>query len=285
MLARRLGLPDDEVELIQIAAPLHDVGIIGVPSKIILKPGPLSTEEHQRVKKHVEIGAKMLSYGDTDILKLARLIALTHHERFDGTGYPRKLKGDNIPLVGQIVALADFFDTLTHHRPYRRAWSVEEAISKVKRRSGSEFNPRLVTAFMRVLTEKEERFLVKPKQTQGLQLRGTVDIDTLYDLIISLTHNNKSSKVLVYVGFSEATLLIFKGRLVHAEFNRFAGEEGLMQMLAKAESYPSMDFMLEPFERESVPEELVTIRTPTQRLLLETAAELDHRREARNTVV
>ncbi len=138
---------------------------------------------------------------------------------------------------------------------------------------------------MRVLTEKEERFLVKPKQTQGLQLRGTVDIDTLYDLIISLTHNNKSSKLLIYVGFSEATLLIHKGRLVHAEFNRFVGEEGLMQMLAKAESYPSMDFMLEPFERENVPEELLTIRTPTQRLLLETAAELDHRREARNTVV
>ena len=150
-LGERLGLPAEELELLQRAAPLHDVGKIGIPDEILLKPGKLNDQEWVVMKSHVELGGRLLAESHSKLVQLAELIALTHHERWDGSGYPRGLKGDEIPVVGQIVALADVFDTLTHQRPYKQAWSVEEATAEIQRQRGCWFGPRVVDAFFDIL--------------------------------------------------------------------------------------------------------------------------------------
>ncbi len=155
LLAQKLGLPPKEVELIRRAAPLHDVGKIGIPDEILLKPGKLSLGEFEVMKTHVNIGVKLLAEGHSDIMQMAELISLSHHERFDGSGYPRGLKGDDIPLIGQIVAVTDVFDTLISKRPYKEAWPLEKAVAEVQRQSGKWFSPRIVVAFFRVLAEQE----------------------------------------------------------------------------------------------------------------------------------
>ena len=156
LLATRLGLPQVEVDLIRRAAPLHDVGKIGIPDHILLKPGRLSEKEFATMQNHVSVGAKLLSKSTSDLIKLAEKIALTHHERWDGTGYPRGLAGDAIPLVGQIVAVADVFDTLTNERPYKPAWPLEKALTEMRRQRGRWFSPLLVDAFLDVLDEHPE---------------------------------------------------------------------------------------------------------------------------------
>lgn len=156
LLARRLGRPPSEVELIGRAAPLHDVGKIGIPDRILLKPSSLSEDEFEAMKNHVDVGADLLGQGTSELLEMARHIAMTHHERWDGSGYPRGLVGDEIPLVGQIVAIADVFDTLINERPYKPAWPVEKAIAEIRRQSGKWFAPRLVEAFLAVLAENPE---------------------------------------------------------------------------------------------------------------------------------
>ena len=147
-LARRLGFGEDEVELIQRAASLHDIGKIGIPDDVLLKPGKLSPQEWTVMKTHVELGAKLLAHSGSQLVQLAETVALTHHERYDGSGYPRGLAGDDIPLVGQIVAVADVFDTLTHVRPYKPAWSVAEAVAEIKNQRGKWFSPRVVDVFL-----------------------------------------------------------------------------------------------------------------------------------------
>ncbi len=155
-VARELGLDRETVELIERAAPLHDVGKIGVPDTILLKPGQLTEGEWIAMRRHVEVGAELLARGRSKLIQMAELIALTHHERWDGSGYPRGLAGDEIPLPGQIVAVADVFDTLVSERPYKAAWPLEKAVAEMKRQSGRWFAPRLVGALLHVLAEDQE---------------------------------------------------------------------------------------------------------------------------------
>jgi len=147
-VAQQLALPAAQTELIFRAAPLHDVGKIGVSDTILLKPGKLTPEEFDTMKKHCEIGAQLLSGGHSGFLETARAIALCHHERFDGTGYPRKLAGEQIPLAGRIVAVADVFDALTNERPYKRAWPENEAKAEIQKQAGTQFDPMIVEAFL-----------------------------------------------------------------------------------------------------------------------------------------
>jgi putative two-component system response regulator len=149
-MAAALGLPKDDVDRILRAAPLHDVGKIGIPDAILLKRGKLTVEEFDHMKRHTTIGARLLAGSRHMLLQCAAEIALTHHERWDGSGYPRGLRGTAIPLNGRIVAVADVFDALTSERPYKRAWSTEEALAEIQRQSGRQFDPDVVAAFMRL---------------------------------------------------------------------------------------------------------------------------------------
>jgi PAS domain S-box-containing protein len=152
-LALGLGLPAGQVTLLRQAAPLHDVGKLAIPDSILLKPGRLTDEELDVMKTHAELGARLLSSGSSPVLQMAAVIAATHHERWDGGGYPKGLAGEAIPLVGRIVAIADVFDALTHDRPYKRAWPVERAIAEIGSGAGSQFDPRVVTAFLALRDE------------------------------------------------------------------------------------------------------------------------------------
>ncbi len=142
-----LGLPERHIELMQQAAPLHDIGKLGVSDMILLKPGRLTDEELKTMRLHAALGAQILSGSSSDVLQLAERIALTHHEWWDGSGYPQGLKEDEIPQCGRIVALADVFDALTHARPYKEAWSVDRAVAEVHRLRGVQFDPDVVEAF------------------------------------------------------------------------------------------------------------------------------------------
>ena len=150
LLARQLGMPDSQVSLIGRAAPLHDVGKIGVPDTILLKMGKLSRAEFEVVKQHTAIGARILSGGKFPLLRLAEEIAFAHHERWDGDGYAGMRKTD-IPLAGRIVTVADVFDALTQQRPYKPAWPVAEAIAEIDRQRERQFDPGVVDAFLRVI--------------------------------------------------------------------------------------------------------------------------------------
>ncbi len=150
LLARSLGLAGREVELIRRAAPLHDIGKIGIPDGILLKPGRLTANEREVIERHTTIGAEILSGSRSPLLRLAEQIALTHHEHWDGRGYPRGLAGEDIPVAGRIVALADVFDALTHDRPYKAAWPVEDALAEVSTQAGRQFDPVVVGSFVRL---------------------------------------------------------------------------------------------------------------------------------------
>lgn len=150
LLAEQLGLSEQEADQIRLAAPLHDIGKIGIPDAILLKPGRFEAHEFECMKSHTSIGSSILEGGSFKLLKLAKLIALSHHEKWDGTGYPHGLKGEEIPLEARIVALADFYDALTHERPYKRAWTKEEALNEIKEQSGKHFDPRIVDAFVQL---------------------------------------------------------------------------------------------------------------------------------------
>jgi putative two-component system response regulator len=150
LLARQLGQPDSQVSLMARAAPLHDVGKIGVPDTILLKMGKLTPAEFEVVKQHTVIGARILSCGKFPLLRLAEEIAFCHHERWDGDGYAG-MRGTDIPLAGRIVAVADVFDALTQQRPYKPAWPVAEAIAEIDRQRDRQFDPGVVDAFLRVI--------------------------------------------------------------------------------------------------------------------------------------
>jgi len=147
-LANELGLPQEQVELIGLAASLHDLGKIGIPDHLLLKPGQLTIDEFAQMKGHTAIGARILSGSRYALLRLAEEIAYTHHERWDGAGYPCGLAGEAIPLAGRIVAAADAFDVLTNDRPYKLAWSVDDALDEIARQSGDKFDPRIVVALL-----------------------------------------------------------------------------------------------------------------------------------------
>lgn len=153
LLAERLELEPDRVELLRRAAPLHDVGKIGTPDAILLKPGRLDDDEFSTMREHVDVGARLLAKGHSKLMAMAEKVALTHHERWDGSGYPRGLVAEAIPIEGQIVAVADVFDTLINERPYKVAWPIEKAIKEIKYRRGSWFSPRIVDAFLGILSD------------------------------------------------------------------------------------------------------------------------------------
>jgi putative two-component system response regulator len=154
LLAERAGLPHEQVNLIRCAAPLHDVGKIGISDLILLKPGKLTDEEFATMKMHAPIGAALLSGGHSDLVRMAELIAGSHHERWDGCGYPNALQGQSIPVEGRILAIADVFDALTHERPYKKAWTILEAVAEIERQGGMQFDPQLVAVFLTLPHER-----------------------------------------------------------------------------------------------------------------------------------
>lgn len=154
LVARVLGWPDAQVEVLRQAAPLHDVGKIGIPDNILLKPGKLTPDEYERMKDHTIIGARLLAGSRSPVLHMAEQIALMHHERWDGSGY-RGLAGSAIPLVARITSVVDVFDALTHRRPYKEAWQADVALAEISRQSGRYFDPEIVRAFLSVLEQHD----------------------------------------------------------------------------------------------------------------------------------
>lgn len=153
LLARGLGWSDAQAELLLNAAPMHDIGKIGVPDSVLLKPGRLEPHEWELMKRHAEIGARMLEGGGCELTEMARTVAWTHHEKWDGSGYPRGLAGDTIPQAGRICAVADVFDALLSARPYKRPWTFDDAVAYVQRAAGSHLDPAVVDCFLRHLPQ------------------------------------------------------------------------------------------------------------------------------------
>jgi putative two-component system response regulator len=153
VLARAAGLSEEEVNLMVQASPMHDIGKIGVPDHILLKPGKLTPKEFEKMKEHTIIGYKLLSGSDSPLLKLASEIAISHHEKYDGSGYPHGIAGNDIPLSGRIVAVVDVFDALTSRRSYKEAFSNEKAYEIIRQGSGSHFDPDIVCLFFENLDQ------------------------------------------------------------------------------------------------------------------------------------
>lgn len=147
-IAEALGLESAQAEMIELASPMHDIGKIGIPDRILKKPGRLTLEEFAVIKTHPSIGYNILHGSTSPIIQLGATIALTHQERFDGSGYPHGLSGEDIPLEGRIVAVADVFDALTSKRPYKPAWEFDQALSHIRMASGTLFDPECVMAFL-----------------------------------------------------------------------------------------------------------------------------------------
>ncbi len=168
LLAEQIGMDPEFCERLSHAAPLHDVGKVAIPDAILLKPGPLTAEERAIIETHAEEGHRLLRGSSSSILELATTIALSHQEKWDGTGYPRGLSGEAIPIEGRIVAIADVFDALTSDRVYRKAFSVDEAVQMMREQRGQHFDPVLLDAFMEVLEssgpEARERSRVDPRE-------------------------------------------------------------------------------------------------------------------------
>jgi putative two-component system response regulator len=169
LVARSLGQSEEQTELLQLAAPLHDIGKVGVPNHILLRADKLMPSEYEIMRSHTTVGGEIFAKSKFPVLRLAREIALYHHERWDGTGYPQRLKGDQIPLSARIVAIADAFDALTHGRPYKKAVSFEEAKREIRSESGNQFDPRLVGVFLKAVTTQVFQDLnnMKPRNDES----------------------------------------------------------------------------------------------------------------------
>jgi two-component system response regulator RpfG len=153
LLAQALRLPERVCEDIELAAPMHDIGKVGIPDSILLKEGPLDEREMAIMKEHPAIGYEILKNSPSRYITLGAEIALSHHEKYDGSGYPNGLEGENIPLAGRIVAVADVYDALTTRRPYKEAWPVDDAVDYIRNASGSHLDPLVVEAFLNNLDE------------------------------------------------------------------------------------------------------------------------------------
>lgn len=179
IIASRLKLRPEQVELIQLASPMHDIGKIGIIDSILLKPDKLSPEELEEMKKHTIIGGAILNNAETELLKVSQQIALCHHERFDGSGYPKGLSGDKIPLAARIVAVADVFDALTSKRAYKPAYSVEDAIEYIKEQKGKHFDPQVADAFLSELPKIITVYNASFKQSSEFTYRGKLVHDVV----------------------------------------------------------------------------------------------------------
>lgn len=155
LIAEELGMTEDFRRDLKMAAPMHDIGKVGIPDRIMLKRGPLTPDEREEINRHTDIGAGILQGSSCRLLQVATQIAATHHERWDGTGYPKGLRGEEIPLVGRIAAVADVFDALTTERPYKAAWSNDRAFSFLEEKAGTDFDPACVAAFLSKRPEVE----------------------------------------------------------------------------------------------------------------------------------
>lgn len=153
LLAKGYGLSEKEQDILFYAAPFHDLGKIGIEDKILLKPAKLTPEEFETMKSHAKIGYEILKNSQSEYLQAGAIIALTHHEKVNGSGYPNGLKDDDIHIFGRIVAIADVFDALTSFRPYKQAWSFEDAVKYLQEKSGKEFDTKLVEIFINNLDE------------------------------------------------------------------------------------------------------------------------------------
>jgi len=153
LLGIAAGMSDAQADDLLHAAPMHDVGKIGIPDRILQKPGPLDKDEWAIMQSHATIGADIIGEHASGMLKVARDIALSHHEKWDGSGYPGGIAGEAIPLEGRICAIADVFDALTSERPYKKAWTVPDAVAFMQKQKGQHFDPRLVDLFIELLPE------------------------------------------------------------------------------------------------------------------------------------
>ncbi len=147
LMGEAMGMSSDDTHVLFYASPFHDIGKIGIPDSILLKPGKLDSKEWQIMKTHAKIGYDIMSNKKSKFLQAGSIIALNHHEKYDGSGYPRSLKGDEIPLIGRIVAVADVFDALNSIRPYKEEWNVEKSLDYIKNERGAHFDPEIVDAF------------------------------------------------------------------------------------------------------------------------------------------
>lgn len=152
-LSKALGLGDEFSRNLLEASPLHDIGKIGIPDNILLKPGKLNDEEWQIMKTHTTIGFELLSHSNSAIMDMAQSIALNHHEKWDGSGYPNGLKGTEIPIEARIASICDVFDALTSVRPYKKAWSLEAVVEYIEANSGLQFDPEIVEVFIKIVPE------------------------------------------------------------------------------------------------------------------------------------
>lgn len=169
LMAQKLGLPSRLIDNIHLAAPMHDVGKIGIPDKILLKPGKLNDTEFAKMKRHPNIGAKILSDSNSEILKLAQEIALTHHEKYNGSGYPNQLSGDDIPITGRIVTIVDTFDALTSKRPYKDPYPPEMALDIIEKEREKHFDPVITDLFVSHFEEfKKIRETIGPMEEMTL---------------------------------------------------------------------------------------------------------------------
>ena len=149
-IARALEVPEDEVEVLRYASMMHDIGKIGIRDVILEKPTSLTAEERRKIEEHTVIGGRIFAGSTSPIVMASAQIALTHHEKYDGTGYPKGLKGEGIPLYGRIVSVADYFDAFVSERRYKKAWSFDDALLDISKKAGSSFDPKVVSAFLNV---------------------------------------------------------------------------------------------------------------------------------------
>jgi putative two-component system response regulator len=174
-IAQAMALPSQDIEIILFAAPMHDIGKIGIPDRILLKPGKLDAEEWTTMKMHTVIGGRILTNADTYVLQMAEQIALTHHERWDGTGYPRGLTGSHIPIWGRITSICDVFDALTTNRPYKKAFPIEQSLEILKNERGSSFDPEVSDVFFSI---QEKIFSIRRDYTDSFSETVNLKIDT-----------------------------------------------------------------------------------------------------------
>lgn len=230
------GIIDDSyIEYVGTASALHDVGKISTPDRILLKAGPLSDEERATIERHAAVGAQLLKQarlmiGDSAYLQIGAAIAVSHHEWFDGSGYPSGLAGEDIPLAGRICAIADVFDALTSRRPYKAPWSSTQAVEHIRKQSGTQFDPVVVSAFVEVIEERETVSLVQWSDAMSV---GNLHIDEQHQILIDTINQLASAES---QNDRPVVSMIIDELVAYAAFH-FQFEEQLIE----AGGYPDVD--------------------------------------------